>query len=98
MSEHPALEVELFNDAQALVLGAVTARRRNSSEDVHALLTSYMDEAGERGIPREMCWAMLFSASTTWVDALIECRAAHHEQPVREVLTELGMGLAVSRG
>lgn len=94
----PMAETELFADAQALVLGAVTARRRNSANDVHVLITSYMDEATDRGVSREMCWAMLFSASTTWVDALIECRAAHHEQSVREVLTELGMGLAVNRG
>jgi hypothetical protein len=94
----PIAETELFADAQALVLGAVTARRRNSVQDVHALLTSFMDEATGRGASREMCWAMLFSASTTWVDALVECRATHHQLPVRSVITELGMGLAASRG
>jgi hypothetical protein len=89
---------ELLEQAQALVLGVVTARRNGSEEDVNTLISSYMSEARQAGHSKDMAWAMLFSASTKWVDVLLECSALHHQQPVRTVITDLAMNLANTHG
>lgn len=97
MSAHPELptvQQETLEDAKALVLGVVTARRRNAPGDTHVLIDSYMADAMARGVPKDTAWSLLFSAATIWVDSLIECRAEHHRQPVRTAITELAMELA----
>lgn len=64
--------------AQRTVIGVQAAKANSSTADVNFLIQTYMEEEMALGRPLASAWAMLFSASTNWLDALMGEDAERH--------------------
>ena len=75
--------MELAKDA---VMGVVTARESGNCDDAELVISGYIKDAADLGACPGTAWAMLFSAATLWVSALIEMYAtAHDETPAQSI-------------
>lgn len=98
MSEQITPQDQMLCVADRLILGVVTARRNGNEADASVLIHGYMEEARKAGLSANMAWAMLFSASTRWVDALIEHESVHTGRPPHVVITTLATSMAAQHG
>lgn len=67
-----------YERAQRTVLGVQAAKANGSTNDVNFLIECYMREEMELGRTNASAWALLFSASVNWIDALFDQDAVHH--------------------
>ena len=81
-----ALEDQLVEMAKDTVMGVVTAREAGNCADAELVISAYIREAIKLGATPGTAWALLFSASTLWVSALIDVYAkAHDETPAQSI-------------
>jgi hypothetical protein len=72
--------------ATRTVFGVVTAHAHGNVDDAAFVLNSYMLEEMNLGRSQSSSWALLFSASTNWVNKLIEEEAARlNSTPAKRV-------------
>ena len=84
MDRDLAIEDQLIELAKNTVMGVVTAREGGSCEDAELMISAYLDDAHRLGVCLGTAWALLFSASTLWVSALIEIYANNHNETPAE--------------
>lgn len=98
MSANPQADMDTMFRAQRTVLGVVKARQIDSQNDAALLINGYLEEETAKGRSIASSWALLFSASTVWLDALIRTDAAHHKTTPATRLSELAVSHAVESG
>lgn len=84
--------------AQRVVLGVVKAHQSDNPGDAALMITAYLGEETALGRSVSSAWAILFSASTLWLSALINTDAAHHHVTPGTRLTELSVAHALEQG
>ena len=89
------LEDALVKQAQLVVLGVVTARDRDNQDDAAFLINGYLSDALEAGATIGTAWALLFSASTLWVAALMRLHAQESDQTPLEAIGEIALAYAL---
>jgi len=89
-----ALECQLMEMAKPVILGVVSAQQADNAQDAATLISHYQDDARSLGASLGTSWAMLFSASTLWVSALVEMHAEHHDQTPEQSVTSLALSYA----
>jgi hypothetical protein len=80
--------------AQRVVLGVVKAWQTNAPDDAALMINAYLEEETRTGRSVGSAWALLFSAATVWLAALIESDAVHHHTTAGLRLTELALAHA----
>ena len=81
-----ALEDQIVELAKGTVIAVVTARDANNCADAELVISAYLRDARKLGANASTAWALLFSACTLWVAALIEVyAAAHDETPAQSI-------------
>ena len=79
---------------QRVVLAVVKARQSDSAEDAALMINAYLAEETALGRSVGSAWAMLFSAATVWLAAMIESDAIHHGTTAGHRLSELALAYA----
>jgi hypothetical protein len=64
-------DVATLERATRTVFGVVTAHAHGNVDDAAFLLSDYMSEETSLGRSPSSSWALLFSASTTWINLLV---------------------------
>lgn len=84
----------MMRNARATVLGVITARVNDNTDDAAMLLNCFLNESFADGYELSQSWAQLFSASVMITVPLISCRSVHHDQNIDTTLAEFALMLA----
>jgi len=89
---------KLLSLAEPVVLGVVKARQDGNAADAALMINGFLRDAVEAGFTIGSAWALLFSASTIWVDALVAAQARINNQSPAETLSDIALTYAKAAG